>query len=116
MVGDLGGDGVDVFGADVLGAAFSVVAVAELVVWAVALGRVGFAATAGGAAGVVLLGERSWARSPSASNAALMRRILSVSWASVASSCSLCVGDSYSDIKTIAVLCYGLGESRLQGG
>ena len=48
------------WGADVLGAASSVVAVAELVVGAVALGRVGFAATAGGAAGVVLLGERSW--------------------------------------------------------
>jgi hypothetical protein len=39
-----------------------VVAVAELVVWAVALGRVGFAATAGGAAGVVLLRERSWSQ------------------------------------------------------
>ena len=60
VVGDLGGDHGDVFGADVLGAAFSVVAVAELVVWGVALGRVGFTATAWGAAGVVLLRQRSW--------------------------------------------------------
>ncbi|HYB26479.1 MAG TPA: hypothetical protein VEF89_07700, partial [Solirubrobacteraceae bacterium] len=60
VVGDLGGDRGDVFGADVLGAAFSAVAVAELVVWSVALGRVGLAATAGAAAGVVLLRECSW--------------------------------------------------------
>ena len=60
VVGDLGVDHANVFGADVLGAASSAVAVAELVVWAVALGRVGFAATTGAAASVVLLGERSW--------------------------------------------------------
>ena len=45
-----------------LGSHVAVVAVAELVVRAVALGRVGFAATAVGAAGVVLLRERSWSQ------------------------------------------------------
>jgi hypothetical protein len=56
VVGDLGPHGGAVFGVDVLGVAAPAAAVAELVVGAVLVGRVRFAATAGGTAHVVLVG------------------------------------------------------------
>ena len=64
IVRDLGLDVLDVVGSDVLGGGSPAAPVAELVVGTVPLGWVGLAATAWGAAGVVLRGDRPGAQFP----------------------------------------------------